>query len=152
MCRNNFKHFSYVLAICLVVFLSACSTPPDKVFKQNAQVITEQILDKMAAKNYIEILPFYNRRFFERLTPEQWLDSLEKLDKVLGKYQSRKMTASSVTHGYSTRSLATTVLVYRVIYEKKHAIQKFTFSSDESANNMTLVGHYIDFPEDSTAK
>lgn len=131
-----------------MVFLTACSTPSDKVFKQNAQVIADQILDKMAEKKFIEVLPFYDQRFYERITPERWLESLEKLDKKLGDYKSRKLVASNVVHGYSTRSRATTVLVYRVIYTKKYAIHKFTFTSDESAGNMILVGHYIDFPED----
>ncbi len=131
----------------LLFLATACSTPSDKVFVQKAEVIANQLLDTMAEQNYSKAISFYDARFFERLSTDEWQTILKRLHDKLGQLQSRKMTASRVNHGFSTISTATTVLVYRVNYEKSYAIQKFTFMSDENSEKMSLVGHYIDYPE-----
>lgn len=144
----RFLNLSTVLCLTGLLFLTmACSTPSDKVFVQKAQVIANELLDAMAEPNYDKAISFYDLRFFERISTEGWQTILKRLNDKLGKYQSREMTASRVQHGFSTISTATTVLVYRVYYENSYAIQKFTFMSDEKADKMALVGHYIDYPE-----
>ncbi len=130
----------------LLVLLSACSTPSDKVFKQRAEVLARQLLDTMAAENYADAVKLYDPRFFERVTPAEWQTILKRLTEKLGSYKSRELTASRVKHGFSTISTATTVLVYHVHYQKSYSVQKFTYMSNAKAENMTLVGHYIDFP------
>lgn len=131
----------------LLMLLTACSTPSDKVYLQKAEAISNKLLDAMAKQRYDEVVQFYGERFFERVSPEAWKIDLKKLADKLGPYKSREITATSVTHGFSTISLVTTVIVYHVHYQKTYAIQKFTFTSTEQAENMTLVGHYIDFPK-----
>lgn len=131
----------------LLMLLTACSTPDDKVYLQKAEAISNKLLDAMARQRYDEVVQFYGERFFERVSPEAWKIDLKKLTDKLGPYKSRKITATSVTHGFSTISKVTTVIVYRVYYEKSYTIQKFTFMSTEQAEEMTLVGHYIDFPK-----
>jgi len=131
----------------LLFLAMACSTPSDKIFIQKAEVIANQLLDAMAEPNYDKAISFYDPRFFERISTGEWQTILKRLNDKLGKYQAREMTASRVQHGFSTISTATTVLVYRVNYENSYAIQKFTFMSDEKADKMALVGHYIDYPE-----
>jgi hypothetical protein len=133
----------------ILLLTTACSTPAKQVFVQKAEVIANQLLDTMAEQRYADTVKFYDPRFFERITPAEWQTILKRLNERLGSYQSRKLTASSVQHGYSTISTATTVLVYHVFYEKNRTVQKFTFLSDEKAENMVLVGHYIDFPEEN---
>jgi hypothetical protein len=136
----------FVLSGILLLF-TACGSPPKKVFIEEAEKIANQLLDSMSEERYDEAVKFYDPRFFERLTPAEWQTILKRLNERFGSYRSRKMTASSVKHGFSTISTATTVLVYHVHYEKNRTVQKFTFMSDEKAENMVLVGHYIDFPE-----
>lgn len=132
----------------LVILLSACTSLPDEAYLKKAENISNQLLDALAKQRYDEVVQFYGERFFERVSPEAWKVDLRKLSEKLGAYQSRKITATSVTHGFSTISLVTTVIVYRVNYEKNYSVQKFTFTSTEQAEDMTLVGHYIDFPKE----
>ena len=139
------KHL--LLLAFLSLFLSACSAPGDKIFKQRAQIISEKLIKDIAEQKYADAIKYYDKVFFQRITPEVWQKSLAKVGEKLGAYKSHKMTASSVEHGFSTISTATTVLVYRIYFEKSYTIQKFTFLSDEKAENMRLVGHYVDFPD-----
>jgi hypothetical protein len=140
-------HLITLCLACLLILLTACSTPSDEVYLQKAEKISNQLLDAMANQRYDEAVSLYGERFFERITPEAWKIDLKKLSDKIGQYKSKKITASNVTHGFSTISAVTTVLVYRVNYQKSYTVQKFTFMSNEQADNMTLVGHYIDFPE-----
>jgi len=133
--------------ISLLLLTAACSTPSDKVFLQKAEVVSDELLDAMADEDYDLALNLYDARFFERLSKNEWQTILKRLNEKLGNYQSRKITASNVSHGFSTISTTTTVLVYRVYYEKSYSIQKFTFMSDQKSEKMSLVGHYIDYPE-----
>ncbi len=141
------KISTYFCLTGIVLLLGACSTPSDRTFKQEAEKIANQLLDTMAAENYTDAVKLYDQRFFERITPAEWQTILKRLNEKFGSYHSRKQTASNVKHGFSTISKATTVLVYHVQYQSNYTVQKFTFMSDEKAQNMTLVGHYIDFPE-----
>jgi len=142
-----------LLLLATLIFLTnACSTPSNKVFKQRAQVTAEKLIKTMAERRFADTIKFYDKVFFERITPLAWQKSLEKVSNKLGAYKSHKMTASSVQHGFSTISTTTTVLVYYIYFEKSYAIQKFTFMSDAKAENMRLVGHYVDFPELSDSK
>jgi len=125
----------------------ACSTPPNSQFKQNAKQIGDQLFGHLAKREYSQLLKLYDKRFFERITPAGWADSLDKLEEKVGRFQTLKQTSSSVQHGFNRNSPATTVLVYRVQYDKTYSIQKLTFISDANAENMRVVGHYIDFPE-----
>jgi len=151
---KNFKHS--IFYICIYLLATACSTPSNDVFEKNAQDIATNLFDSLFAKKYEAMFKLYDPRFFERITPVEWVDNLEKLEKKLGPFQSFKQTASDVTQGFSQNSTATTVLVYRVYYEKTYTIQKLTFASNPDASNMRVVGHYIDFPalspEEETGK
>jgi len=138
---------SLILLVSVVLLTSACSTPDNKVFKQRAQIIAEKLIKDLAEQKYADSIQYYDKIFFERISPAAWQKSLAKVGEKLGTYQSHKITASSVQHGFSTRSTATTVLVYRIYFKKSYTIQKFTFMSDEKADKMRLVGHYVDFPE-----
>ena len=136
-------------SLCLAGFLlltTACSTPSNEVFIHKAEIIANQLIDAMAEQRYADAVKFYDPRFFDRITPDEWQQILARLVEKFGDYRSRKLTASSVEHGFSTISKATTVLVYSIYYEKKRTVQKFTFLSDEKSDHMVLVGHYIDFP------
>ena len=141
------KISTYFCVSSLVLLLMACSTPSNKVFKQEAEKIANQVLNSIEKQDYAGTVKLYDQRFFERITPAEWQIILKRLNERFGNYRSHKMTASSVTHGYSTISTTTTVLVYNVQYDKNRTVQKFTFMSDAQAQNMSLVGHYIDFPE-----
>jgi hypothetical protein len=138
----------YCCLTAIVLLLSACDTPSKEEFINEAEKIASRLLDSMAEERYEDAVKLYDPRFFERIPPAEWQIILKRLNERFGSYRSRKMTASSVKHGFSTISTATTVLVYHVQYEKNYTVQKFTFMSDEKAENMTLVGHYIDFPEE----
>lgn len=141
------RHLTSLWIVGLLLLTTACSSTPDEVFLQKAEKISNQLLDAMTAQRYADAVKIYDKRFFERITPQAWQIDLKKLSDKLGTYQSKKITASSVTHGFSTISAVTTVLVFRITYEKTFAVQKFTFMSSEKADNMSLIGHYIDFPE-----
>jgi len=139
-------------AILLGILTSACSAPSKDTFKKNAEVVANQFFNHMAAKEYRELLKHYDKRFFERISPAMWIDNLQKLEKQIGDFQSFKQTASNVEQGFNRASAVTTVLVYRVQYQKSYSIQKLTFLSDANAGNMKIVGHYIDFPETESEK
>ncbi|NOY67028.1 MAG: hypothetical protein GXP13_06425 [Gammaproteobacteria bacterium] len=138
-----YKFFIPVMAI----ILSACSAPSNDVFKKNAEVIATKLFNHLAAKEYTEVIKLYDPRFFERISPTGWVDSLEKLEDKIGAFKSVKQTASNVEQGFNRNSAVTTVLVFRVQYEKTYSIQKLTIISDADATNMRIIGHYIDFPE-----
>jgi len=155
--QNKYKKIKYcIFYICIYLLASACSTPSNDIFKENAEITATNLFNSLFAKKYEEMFKLYDPRFFEHITPIEWVDNLEKLEKKLGPFQSIKQTASDVTQGFSQNSTATTVLVYRVYYEKTYTIQKLTFASNPDASNMKVVGHYIDFPalspEEETGK
>jgi len=144
------KLSSHLITLCLASLLilqTACSTPADEVYLQKAEKISNQLLDAIDNKRYDEAIKIYSKRFYEHITPEAWKIDLRKFVEKLGHDKSRKITASSVTHGFNRMSAVTTVLVYRVNYENSYSVQKFTFMSNEQGDEMSLVGHYIDFPE-----
>ncbi len=144
---KKYSHCRIYPLLLLILITSACSTPPDATFIDKAKLQAEQLIELMASGNYQQAVKLYGPRFFERIDPQGWITILQRVPEKLGRYQSHKLTSSQVTHGFSTISTATTVLVYRIYYEKSYAIQKFTFTSDEKSENMVLVGHYIDFPK-----
>jgi len=141
-----------LIAILLGILTSACSAPSKATFKKNAEIVADQFFNHLAAKEYAELVKLYDKRFFERISPAMWVDNLQKLEKQIGDFQSIKQTASSVQQGFNRTSTATTVLVYRVQYQKSYTIQKLTFLSDANAENMKVVGHYIDFPKTESEK
>lgn len=141
-----------LVAISLTILVSACSAPSKKTFKQNAEIVAEQLFKLMKEEKYIELVKLYDKRFFERLSPAMWVEDLRKLNKKLGEFQSLKETAYSVQLSFNRNSTATTVLVYRIQYQKSYTIQKLTILSDANAENMRIVGHYIDFPETASEK
>ena len=151
--KSNNLIISKLVLLLAVLFVSACDAPPPKsVFKQRAENLAEQLIQTMVNEQYQESVKLYDKRFFERLRPEEWQTILSRINKKLGKYQSHQQSASSVSHGYSKISTSTTVLVYRINYEKSYTVQKLTFTSDAKAENMKLVGHYIDFPKQPEEK
>lgn len=142
----NKIYYAIVLALsCLL--MSACSSTPDSVFLEKAERISNKMLELIANKQFDKTIDLYDARFFERMPPAQWVRILQKFSEKVGDAKSWKITATSVEPGFSTISAVTTVIVYRVNHERTYSIQKFTFLSDEQADKMDLVGHYIDFPE-----
>ena len=135
----RFTRFLIILWLSGILLLStACSTPSKQVFVQKAEVIANQLLDTMAEQRYADAVKFYDPRFFERITPAEWQTILKRLNERFGSYQSRKLTASSVQHGFSTISTATTVLVYHVLYEKNRTVQKFTFMTRKCSKRLII--------------
>lgn len=143
---KTYAHYRIILPLLLFLFSTACSTPSDSTFVNKAKIQAEQLIELMARGDYQQAVKLYGPRFFERIDPQGWITILQRVPEKLGSYQSHKLTSTQVTHGFSTISTTTTVLVYRIYYQKSYSIQKFTFTSDEKSENMTLVGHYIDFP------
>ena len=136
----------YILLLFLSVFVLGCSTP-DKEFIHKAEAMGEKLMDSMARQKYDETVLLYDLAFFERIGHAGWITILKRVNEKLGSYKSKEITATRVTRGFSTLGTATTVLVYHVHYEKDFTVQKLTFLSDEKAENMRLVGHYIDYPQ-----
>ena len=136
----------YPIILILSVFMLACSTP-DKHFLDKATTMGEQLMDTMAQQKYNETVRLYDPAFFERIDHGGWITILKRVNEKLGTYKSREITAHRVTRGFSSRGTATTVLVYHVHHEKDFTVQKLTFLSDEKGENMRVVGHYIDYPQ-----
>ena len=130
-----------------LLFLSACNGPTDKALKMQAEALADQLYQAIAARDFQKASTFYAAEFYEKVTPQEWIRVLQSEQDKFGGYQKRKLTGSSVTRGFSTRSTIVVVLAYRVYFEKQNTVEKLTYLYYPDSQKFELVGHFIDFTE-----
>lgn len=127
--------------------LGACS-----VNKQDLQLSEDkagEVYDAISKRQFSTAALMYSPRFYERISKPEWVTLLMSVQDKLGPYKSRVLVNKNVTRGFATISSITTVLVYRVHYEKNTTIEKLTFiRRTPDSNTVELVGHSIDFKTD----
>jgi hypothetical protein len=126
----------------------SCSSEKEQNIKM-AESAAYDLYEAIKNRQFNTAALMYSDRFYEQISKPQWIRLLTAVQEKYGAYQSRKLVNTAVNFGFSTISGVTTVLVYRVKYEKKTTIEKLTFvRKTPDSKEIELVGHFIDYKVD----
>ena len=121
--------------------LSACGLREDKA---GAETFAASFFETVRAKDFASVSTFYSPQFFEKVSREEWLQSLKNINAKLGDLREYRLVKWNFRKFYGTSGSGTYFqLEYRVAYTKYPADETLTVFKPSGGGGMQILGHHI---------